>query len=298
MKIRVSLVQIPVRPPFPSLRGGLLKTDISNQSLISHRFRGFSSTENTIEGLLNALDYGVAHVEFDVRIAACGTPVVYHDEFIMDDLGHRTYLHKYKASSYPKLGDRFAKIPTLDRLLSRAADHKNKSTKLLIDIKDFGLETAIHALVMSYNLQNRVVYVSWLPEVLYALDHLEPTIPKCFSHWSQPVNRTIRSFHRVYNSKDGLIPKPATSQIIGQRSGWEVLSPIKGRFLKVLQRSNGGVCVPRDMITRPLSQYYHDKGLFVSTFAYTSVQGIEEDYNNFNIDLYFVDNKIVFDKLL
>jgi len=35
--------------------------------LVSHRFRGFSEKENTVEGLNAALDFGVAQVEFDIQ---------------------------------------------------------------------------------------------------------------------------------------------------------------------------------------------------------------------------------------
>ena len=49
--------------------------------LISHRFRGFSYRENTIKGLMNALDLGVQVLEFDIRVTRCGTPIIYHDEY-------------------------------------------------------------------------------------------------------------------------------------------------------------------------------------------------------------------------
>ena len=53
-------------------------------ALISHRFRGFAKRENTLEGLKAALDFGVVNLEFDVRVAACGTPMIYHDEYALD----------------------------------------------------------------------------------------------------------------------------------------------------------------------------------------------------------------------
>jgi len=41
---------------------------VDMSQLVSHRFRGFSKHENTIEGLLAALDFGVSQVEFDLLI--------------------------------------------------------------------------------------------------------------------------------------------------------------------------------------------------------------------------------------
>ena len=85
--------------------------DISN--LISHRFRGFSKHENTLDGLLSALEFGVQLLEFDVRVASCGTPMVYHDQYARDKDGVIHNLSDYKASSFPDLGGDFVHMPTL-----------------------------------------------------------------------------------------------------------------------------------------------------------------------------------------
>ena len=54
---------------------------VNFKTFISHRFRGFSDVENTIDGLNAALDFGVQQVEFDIRVSKCGTPMIYHDEY-------------------------------------------------------------------------------------------------------------------------------------------------------------------------------------------------------------------------
>ena len=84
--------------------------DISH--LISHRFRGFSKHENTIAGLTAALDFGVRHLEFDIRVARCGTPMIYHDEFTLDAKGNSRNLCDIKASDFKALGGVFGHIPT------------------------------------------------------------------------------------------------------------------------------------------------------------------------------------------
>lgn len=48
--------------------------------IIGHRGYAARFPENTLPSLLAALDAGAASVEFDVRVAACGTPVLFHDE--------------------------------------------------------------------------------------------------------------------------------------------------------------------------------------------------------------------------
>jgi len=39
---------------------------VTISNLICHRFRGFAPYENTIDGLLAALDLGVLNLEFDI----------------------------------------------------------------------------------------------------------------------------------------------------------------------------------------------------------------------------------------
>lgn len=266
-------------------------------ALISHRFRGFAPYENTLKGLRAALDFGVQNLEFDVRMAKCGTPIVYHDEFALDGDGDKQYLCDYKASEYASLGGTFARMPTLDALFSTIKVHKNKTAKLLIDIKDLGFEHEIHALVMYYRLQSRAVYVSWVPEVLYHLHDLAPDIPLCLSHWCGDVSDAVAASHDIHISKDGIIPRMGKQYMTGVRYGWLSKIALSGDMLRILKNSGGGICVPEMMLTRELSDFYHGQNLFVSTFSYTDWPAIHAHKSALNVDLYFIDNKQIFDEL-
>ncbi len=48
--------------------------------IIGHRGYAARFPENTLPSLEGAVDAGADSVEFDVRVAACGTPVLFHDE--------------------------------------------------------------------------------------------------------------------------------------------------------------------------------------------------------------------------
>ena len=266
-------------------------------ALISHRFRGFSAYENTLAGLRAALDFGVLNLEFDVRVAACGTPMIYHDEYANDARGKRQYLSAHKAPSFSKRGGDFSRMPSFEELLQTVSAHKNKHARLLIDIKDYGFEHEIHALVMLYKLQARTIYVSWQPDVLYRLHDMAPDIPLCFSHWCMNVTPEIMTGHIVFRASGGVITHTDQNYIIGVRSGWSVETPLTGDMLSILQQSGGGVCVPQVMLTRTLCDHYHRKNLFVSTFSYTDWRTINEHQDRLNIDLYFIDNKKVFEEL-
>lgn len=263
------------------------------EHLISHRFRGFAPYENTLDGLRAALDFGVLNLEFDIRVTRCGTPMIYHDEYAPDKDGALHHLCDVMASEFGSLGGTFARIPTAEELFEIAANHPNQKARLLVDVKDAGFETEIHALVMIHGLAERVVYVSWLPEVLYAIHDLAPDADLCFSHWCQEPNALIRAHHRVFNAKMGHIQRPRRKFAHGERSGWFVDGPLRGDLRGLVS----SVCVPQDMVSRALVDDYHRDGIEVSTFSYVDWEHIKRHEERFNIDLYFIDNRTVFDNL-
>ena len=131
----------------------------SRIKLISHRFLSFSEYENTAQGLISALDNEVSYVEFDVRIAKCGTPVIYHDPEAIDVDGVAHKINTVKYIDFNNLGGRFKTISSLNEILDIAANHSNKKVKLLIDIKDYGYEKEIHRSVLKKRLSDRSIYV-------------------------------------------------------------------------------------------------------------------------------------------
>ncbi len=273
------------------------KRQIKLDALISHRFRGFWNYENTVEGLKSALDFGVLLLEFDVRMAKCGTPMVYHDEYAPDKNGNKRFLCDIPAHAYKKIGGRFAIMPTLEAVFSSINHHKNQTAKFLIDIKDLGFETEINALVHYYGLEKRVIYVSWLAEVLYRLHEIAPDIALCFSHWCSKTDKIIAQKHEILVSEDGNIPRINSDYIIGKRMGWELQKPLIGDMLEIIKKTKGIICVPENMINRKLSDYYHKHNIQVSTFSYIGWDKINKHKSDFNIDLYFIDNKQVFTEL-
>ena len=266
---------------------------VALSNLISHRFRGFAPYENTMEGLRAALDFGVLNLEFDIRVARCGTPMIYHDEYALDKDGKVHHLCDVIASDFAALGGIFARISTAEELFEIAGKHPNKDAKFLIDIKDAGFETQIHALIMMNRLENRAVYVSWLPEALYALHELAPNAEFCLSHWCLPPDANTRKVHSVFKAKMGHIKRPRRKLVHGERSGWLVDGPLRGDLRNIVT----SVCVPQAMVSRVLVDDYHKDGIEVSTFSYIDWGHINRHKERFNIDLYFIDNKTVFDEL-
>jgi len=266
---------------------------VSLSNLISHRFRGFSPYENTITGLNAALDFGVLNLEFDIRVAKCGTPMIYHDEYALDKSGTVHRLSEVAANDYSELAGVFAQMPRAESLFEAMGAHANKDARFLIDIKDAGFETEIHALVMLNRLASRVIYVSWVPEALYAMHDIAPEADYCLSHWCQSPDAKTRKVHKVFKAKMGHIKRPRRKMVHGERSGWFVDGPLRGELRDIVS----SVCVPEGMASRALVEDYHKDGIEVSTFSYTDWGHINRHKKRFNIDTYFIDNKRVFNEM-
>jgi len=263
---------------------------VTRSQLISHRFRGFSEHENTIDGLIAALDLGVEQVEFDIRVTRCGTPLIYHDEAAKTATGALQHICSIMAGDRDRLGGAFGHMPTAESLFKAAAAHEKKA-KLLIDMKDAGFEDMLVALAKAYRLTEQIVWVSWLPETLYRIRDLLPNAELTLSHWCQNPNTDIRAAHKVYEAQNGHIARPSRKFVIGERSGWFVDGPLKGEIRDLVQN----VCVPAAMVTRDLVGNYQTDGIKVSAFSYVTRDGVEQAEKELGLDDYFIDAKIVFD---
>jgi len=263
---------------------------VTRSQLVSHRFRGFSPHENTIEGLNAALDFGVNQVEFDIRVAKCGTPLIYHDEAAKTESGRSRHICDIMARDRRSLGGVFTHMPTAEALFEAAAKHSNK-TKLLIDMKDAGFEDMLVYLAKANDLMDQIVWVSWLPETLYAIRDLAPNAELTLSHWCKNPGTGTRAIHRVFEAPNGEIPRPQRRQVIGERSGWFVNRPLRGEIRNLVQN----VCVPATMVTRELVENYQADGIKVSAFSYVTRDGLDAAEVALGLDDYFIDAKVVFD---
>lgn len=269
---------------------------VSIDKLISHRFRGFAERENTIAGLIAALDFGVQIVEFDIRVTKCGTPLIYHDEHAYDKNGKKRMLSDVYAKDLNDIGGIFAHMPTADALFETASNHANNSCRMLVDIKDFGFEEEINALIHLHKLQDRTVYVSWVPNVLYRMAEIAPRIPLCLSHWPQNPNMAVRKVHGVHDAINGEIPRLPGRYFHGERSGWYVNGGLRGDLRELIRKSGGSVCLPVDMLDKNEIAEYQADGIEVSAFSFVDWSTITQFQSEFGLDEYFIDDKVVYDE--
>jgi glycerophosphoryl diester phosphodiesterase len=108
--------------------------------VIAHRGASAYAPENTMLAFTKAALLGIKWVEFDVVLAACGTPVIFHDETLERTSNGRgrignyayTYLQTLDAGSWFAPGSAGERIPTLAEL---AAFLLEKNMKANVEIK-------------------------------------------------------------------------------------------------------------------------------------------------------------------
>lgn len=98
--------------------------------VIAHRGYSAKAPENTLVALRLALDAGAPSVEFDVHVAACGTPVLFHDDLLdrttdgtgpVADRSHAD-LARLDAGGWFSLAFRGEPVPTLAEALAEVRD--------------------------------------------------------------------------------------------------------------------------------------------------------------------------------
>lgn len=118
-----------------------------NRTVIAHRGASAYAPENTLEAFTQAYLMGARWLEFDVMLAACGTPVVFHDDLLARTTGQPgcvgdfsyPVLATYEAGAWFSPFAAGARIPSLEMVL-----HFIKETGLSanIEIKPLPLQAA------------------------------------------------------------------------------------------------------------------------------------------------------------
>jgi glycerophosphoryl diester phosphodiesterase len=166
----------------------------SAYEIIAHRGFSARAPENTLASLEAAMAAGARAVEFDVQVAACGTPVLFHDGMLSrttdgaGPLRKRTLaqLKRLDAGSWYSAEFAGETIPSLEEALTTL---RGRVGRVYLEIKGFHeLEDVDHmvAVVRATGTSGEVVYISlnWTtidrvrgqdPQapVAYVIDHAE-----------------------------------------------------------------------------------------------------------------------------
>ncbi len=137
---------------------------------IGHRGAKAYEPENTLRSFKKALEIGVDAVEFDVRRTKDNQLVVIHDANVKrttdgEGLVSELTLGEIKGFSAEK-GE---KIPTL----KEALNFLDNKVKIVIELKEEGVEEKVLEAIRENGLQKNVVVVSFIEEVLKKIRDLD-----------------------------------------------------------------------------------------------------------------------------
>jgi len=157
---------------------------------IGHRGARAYAPENTLTSFKKALEIGVDAVELDVRRTKDNQLVVIHDADVKrttdgEGLVSELTLKEIKGFSAGS-GE---KIPTLQEAL----DFLDKKVKVLIELKEAGVEEQVLSIVNEKGLGKNVVIVSFLEDALKKVRELDKDIDTglIYAKHKNPINAAL-----------------------------------------------------------------------------------------------------------
>jgi glycerophosphoryl diester phosphodiesterase len=138
---------------------------------VGHRGARAYETENTLQSFRKALELGANAVELDVRQSRDGRLILSHDETLKRLFGRDVPVSRATLEELKQLTD--SRILTLEEAL-RFLD--SKVEKILVELKETGLEKKVLDLITKERLLGRTIIVSFHEDALAAMRSLHKKI--------------------------------------------------------------------------------------------------------------------------
>ena len=140
---------------------------------IGHRGAKAYEPENTLRSFTKAIELGVDAVELDARRTREGEVVVIHDAKVDKTTNGKGSVSDLTLNEIKQLvTDKGERIPTLDEAL----DFLDKKVKILIELKETGLEEKVLGLIHGKGLEKNVIIVSFQEEALRKVRELDDEV--------------------------------------------------------------------------------------------------------------------------
>jgi glycerophosphoryl diester phosphodiesterase len=140
---------------------------------IGHRGARAYEPENTLRSYKKALEIGVDAVELDVRKTQDNQLVVIHDADVKKTTNGKGLVSELTLKQIKEFStEKGEKIPTL----KEALDFLDKKVKILIELKEEGVEEKVLSLVREGGLQKNVIIVSFIEDALRKVRELDKEV--------------------------------------------------------------------------------------------------------------------------
>lgn len=140
---------------------------------VGHRGARAYEPENTLLSFKKALEIGVDAVEFDVRKTKDNQLVVIHDANVKRTTNGEGLVSELSLEEIKKLSTKKGeKIPTL----KEALNFLDNKVKIVIELKEAGLEEKVLSAIREKRLQKNIIIVSFIEEALRKVRDLDKQI--------------------------------------------------------------------------------------------------------------------------
>ena len=272
-----------------------------NKKFLSHRLRGYGTYEHTPQALEKACQGNAHYLEIDVRSSKNGRLFVYHNSSAGKDLDQK---FKFSATE-STLIDKYT-FKTGEHLLKyedAIAIFKKKSRpfqKLCIDIKDAGYEEQYLKCIKDNDLEDRIVFVSWIPQTLLKLNKLNASSPLILSHWNLFKMRTagylITEHFRNTLTNIGRYVVIGYERSNADLNEYEVgyqhvilLRELPDDILNILRINQGGICIPHQLLCEAVETYCEKNQLKLWIYSVKRKEKFIKYAKNSYIDVIFCD---------
>ncbi len=276
--------------------------DLCTEKLLSHRLRSFGEFEHCPSALEKACGLPVPYLEVDTRVTNDREIFLYHSPKLGHDVNSS---HRFCETDSTKISQvRFANgepLLTLDEALKIFKALAGPDQQLCVDIKDFGFEHEHLQRVRRLGLEDRVFFVSWIPQTLLRLNELGTKSPLILSHINLLKLRYIGDIvaklleQRIFRVLSFVLigRKTAANSLGTLAHGYQhalVCAEIPRPLPEILSTSGGGICVNCSLVGKRLYDYCRTNNLKLWVFSTKSVGSFIKYARNSSIDVVFCDN--------
>jgi glycerophosphoryl diester phosphodiesterase len=150
--------------------------------VIGHRGAAGLAPENTIAGVLKAIEVGADAVEIDVQKTVDDVMIVVHDEDLSRVAGTNINVRNVRYKDLENIRVSGEKIPTLEEVLTVSID----KIFVFIEIKNRGDEEKTLDVIRSVGASDRVAIISFYEEPLIKIKRYSPNIPVGIIYYQPP----------------------------------------------------------------------------------------------------------------
>ena len=141
--------------------------------IIAHRGASWDYPENSLEAMIEACRKRADAIETDIRLTADKIPVLCHDKNLQRLAGENCNVSDITAKRFKGMKILGSGTPLL---LEELLTMNESPGKIILDIKEFGLEKIVNELICKHGWQERIIVSSFYSIIMKRFSKLNPDL--------------------------------------------------------------------------------------------------------------------------